>query len=77
MNGWKREDDMKTTQRDRKAFIDHLERKYIKKIQNRAFQKETSDVKKMLFDFRGGRHNSAADTSDIKAPTTWYRLHYL
>ena len=68
---------MKTTQHDRRAFIDHLERKYIKKIQNRAFQKESSDVKRMLFDFRGGHEVHFIDTSDVKAPAAWYRLHYL
>lgn len=68
---------MTTTQHDRKAFIDHLERKYIKKIQNRAFQKEQSDVKKMLFGARGERPVKFIVDTEVKAPSAWYRLHYL
>jgi len=68
---------MKKTQHDRKAFIDHLERKYIKKIQHQAFQKEGEDVKRSLFNLRGRRVERFRQTSDIDSPISQYRLHYL
>lgn len=44
---------MKKTHRDRKALLDRLEKKYIKKIQLHAFQHESDIVKNRLNAMRG------------------------
>lgn len=44
---------MKRTHHDRRAFIDRLEKKYIKKIQLRAFRHESEMIKNELNALRG------------------------
>ena len=39
---------MKRTRQDRKALLDRLEKKYIKKIQIHAFKRENEQLKKQL-----------------------------
>jgi hypothetical protein len=54
----------KITHRERREFLDRLEKKYIKKIQLRAFHQESEQVKRSLLALRG------RDTKDL-------RLRYL
>jgi hypothetical protein len=70
---------MKKTRHDRQAFIDHLERKYIRKIQRQALQKEQDDIKKSLFSFRGRHFEGFEQTPQESklSPAVNYRLHYL
>jgi lactate dehydrogenase-like 2-hydroxyacid dehydrogenase len=44
---------MKRTRQDRKALLDRLEKKYIKKIQIYAFKRENEQLKKQLSAMRG------------------------
>ena len=44
---------MKRTRHDRKALLDRLEKKYIKKIQIHAFKRENEQLKKQLSAMRG------------------------
>ena len=44
---------MKRTRQDRKALLDRLEKKYIKKIQIHAFKRENEQLKKQLSAMRG------------------------
>ena len=44
---------MKRTRQDRKAPLDRLEKKYIKKIQIHAFKRENEQLKKQLSAMRG------------------------
>lgn len=44
---------MKKTQFDRRAFIDRLEKKYIKKVQLHAFKRESELLKQKLTALRG------------------------
>lgn len=44
---------MKRTRQDRKALLDRLEKKYIKKIQIHAFKRENEKLKKQLSAMRG------------------------
>jgi hypothetical protein len=44
---------MNKTHYDRKAFIDRLEKKYIKKVQLRAFRHESEMIKNELNALRG------------------------
>ena len=46
---------MKRTRQDRKALLDRLEKKYIKKIQIHAFKRENEQLKKQLSAMRGGK----------------------
>lgn len=44
---------MKKTHHDRRALLDHLEKKYIKKVQLQAFKHESEVVKQKLSAIRG------------------------
>lgn len=44
---------MRKTHRDRKALLDRLEKKYIKKIQIHAFKRENEQLKKQLSAMQG------------------------
>ena len=64
---------MKKTHHDRKALIDRLEKKYIKKVQLHAFKRESEQLKHELNAMRGmkvGRVRSRDfdffDVSDYK-----------
>jgi hypothetical protein len=43
----------KKTHRDRRALLDRLEKKYIKKIQLQAFHQENEQLKRSLLAIRG------------------------
>jgi hypothetical protein len=43
----------KKTHRERRDFLDRLEKKYIKKIQLQAFHQESEQVKRSLLSLRG------------------------
>ena len=65
---------MKKTQQDRKAFIDRLEKKYIKKVQLHAFKRESEALKNELQGMRGmsikrlkARDFDFFDASDYRA----------
>ena len=51
------------TQHDRKAFIDRLEKKYIKKVQLHAFKRESELLKHQLNAMRGVRLNNLGGQS--------------
>lgn len=62
---------MKKTQHDRRAFLDRLEKKYIKKVQLHAFKRESDALKQQLsamrgINVRGIDRNDAALLSDYK-----------
>jgi len=44
---------MKKTQHDRRALLDRLEKKYIKKVQLHAFKRESEQLKHQLTSIRG------------------------
>lgn len=62
---------MNKTQHDRRAFLDRLEKKYIKKVQLHAFKRESDALKQQLLAMRGTsvrgiERNDVALLSDYK-----------
>lgn len=61
------------THRERRAFLDRLEKKYIKKVQLHAFKRENEVLKHQLSSMRGmsvpqlhGRDSALFDMPDYK-----------
>lgn len=44
---------IKKTSHERREFLDRLERKYVRKIQQRALYQESEALKRSLLDLRG------------------------
>ena len=67
---------MKKSNYDRRAFLDHLEKKYIKKVQLHAFKRESERLKHQLLAIRGKNvtRRDELDADLFELPD--YRLRY-
>lgn len=67
---------MKKTYQDRQAFLDRLEKKYIKKVQLHAFKRESEILKQQLSAMRGRRASQVDDIESDLFDTVDYKLTY-
>lgn len=67
---------MKKTHYDRKALLDRLEKKYIKKVQLHAFKRESDLLKHQLSAMRGSSVSKLEDESPELLEMPDYRLTF-
>ncbi len=67
---------MKKTHYDRRALLDHLEKKYIKKVQLHAFKRESEQLKHQLTAMRGSSVDRFYDRDSESFDMPDYRLTY-
>jgi len=67
---------MKKTHQDRQAFIDRLEKKYIKKVQLQAFRRESEQLKNRLTAMRGANIRQVGAEQDELLIAPHYKLTF-
>lgn len=67
---------MKKTQHDRRALLDRLEKKYIKKVQLHAFKRESDALKQQLSAMRGSRVAQFEEFESDLLSEGDFRLHF-
>lgn len=67
---------MKKTHYDRRALLDRLEKKYIKKVQLHAFKRESEILKHQLSEMRGRSVSRMADNDTDLFDIPDYKLTF-
>lgn len=67
---------MKKTHHDRRALLDRLEKKYIKKVQLHAFKRESDALKNQLIAMRGSRASQFEELDGELLDLHDYRLTF-
>lgn len=67
---------MKKTHHDRRALLDRLEKKYIKKVQLHAFKRESDLLKNQLSAMRGSSVTHLSDETSELLDMPDYRLTF-
>ena len=67
---------MKKTYRERRAFLDRLEKKYMKKVQLHAFKRENDLLKSELTAMRGATLDQLHSRDNLVRDNSFYKLNY-